>query len=213
VLSPIWGSWPDIYYCLTITVLFLWGALSDERMGLSFVLVYVAGPRQPSRSRVRVPWHSWPYFTVSDLRLPFSSPPTTRRVTVEAFEPASTRVSEVAKSGIKLYNRRTKNARKTQLPLLLHDSSVEVTTWSPSSQFHGRRADCCLATSCNTRPRRTQLPLLSIGMCLWNRCLEMVSTVATRLSEVFIATLPSYTLYNINLTTPSIKRVAHSSLL
>jgi hypothetical protein len=31
---------------------------------------------------------------VSDLRLPFSSPPTTRRVTVEVFEPASTRVGE-----------------------------------------------------------------------------------------------------------------------
>jgi hypothetical protein len=35
---------------------------------------------------------SWPYFTVSDSRLPFSSPPTTRRVTVEVFDPASTRV-------------------------------------------------------------------------------------------------------------------------
>jgi hypothetical protein len=68
--------------------LVLWGALSDERTGLSFV--YVVGPRQRSRSRVRVPWYSWPYFTVSDLRLPFSSPPTTRRVTVEVFEPAST---------------------------------------------------------------------------------------------------------------------------
>jgi hypothetical protein len=32
-----WGSWPDIYYCLTITVLFLWGGLSDERMGLSCI--------------------------------------------------------------------------------------------------------------------------------------------------------------------------------
>jgi hypothetical protein len=34
-----------------------------------------------------------PYFTVSDLRLPFSSPPTTRRVTVEVFDSASTRVT------------------------------------------------------------------------------------------------------------------------
>jgi hypothetical protein len=42
--------------------------------------------------RFRVPWDSRPYFTVSDLRLPFSSPPTTRRVTVEVFDPASTRV-------------------------------------------------------------------------------------------------------------------------
>jgi hypothetical protein len=33
-----------------------------------------------------------PYFTVSDLRLPLSSPPTTRGVTVEVFDPVSTRV-------------------------------------------------------------------------------------------------------------------------
>jgi hypothetical protein len=32
--SPIWGSWPDISYSLTVTVLFSWGALSDERTGL-----------------------------------------------------------------------------------------------------------------------------------------------------------------------------------
>jgi hypothetical protein len=47
-------------------VLFLWGALSDERTGPSFI--YGAGPRQRSLSVARVPWHSWPYFTVSDLR-------------------------------------------------------------------------------------------------------------------------------------------------
>jgi hypothetical protein len=64
-------------------ILFLWG--------LSFI--YAAGPRQRSLSRVRVPWDSWPYFTVSDLRLPFSSLPTTRRVTVEVYEPVSTRVT------------------------------------------------------------------------------------------------------------------------
>jgi hypothetical protein len=37
-------------------------------------------------------YSTWPYCTVSDLRLPFSSPPTTRRVMVEVFDPASTRV-------------------------------------------------------------------------------------------------------------------------
>jgi hypothetical protein len=40
---------------------------------------------------IRVPWDSWPHFTVSDSRLPFSLPPTTRRATVEVFESASTR--------------------------------------------------------------------------------------------------------------------------
>jgi hypothetical protein len=72
VSSPVWGSWPDIYYCLTVTVLFLWVTLSDERTGVSFV--YAAGPCQRSLCRVRVPWDSWPYFTVSDLRLPSLSP-------------------------------------------------------------------------------------------------------------------------------------------
>jgi hypothetical protein len=75
---------------LTVTVLFLWGAPSDERAGLYFV--HTAGPCQRNLSRVRVPWDSRPYFTISDLRLPFLSPPTTRRVTVEVFDPASTRV-------------------------------------------------------------------------------------------------------------------------
>jgi hypothetical protein len=70
---------------------FLWGPLSEERTGLSFV--YAAGPCQRSLSWVRVPWYSLPYFTVSDLRIPFSSPPTTPRVTVEVFDPASTRES------------------------------------------------------------------------------------------------------------------------
>jgi hypothetical protein len=39
VPSPIWYSWPDVYYCLTFTFLSLWGALSDEMTGLSFVRV------------------------------------------------------------------------------------------------------------------------------------------------------------------------------
>jgi hypothetical protein len=105
------GSWPDIYYCLTVTVLFLWGALSDERTGLSFI--HADGPRQRSLSRVRVPWDSWPYFTVSDLRLPFSSPPTTRRVTVELFEPASTRVYVGSRQVASLHNLGTSRTENT----------------------------------------------------------------------------------------------------
>jgi hypothetical protein len=64
------------------------GALSEEKTGLSFTTA--AGPRQRSHSRVRVPWDSRSYFTASDSRLPFSSPPTTPRATVEVFDPAST---------------------------------------------------------------------------------------------------------------------------
>jgi hypothetical protein len=88
--APIWGLRPDLCYCQTFAGLFMWGALSDERTGMSFTTF--AGPRQRSHSQVRIQWHSLPYFTVSDSRLPFSSPPTTRRVTVEVFDPASTRV-------------------------------------------------------------------------------------------------------------------------
>jgi hypothetical protein len=82
--APIWGLRPDFYYCQTVAGLLMWGALSDKGMGLSFTIA--AGPRQRIYSWVRVPWDSWPYFTVSDSRLPFSSPPTTRRATVEVFD-------------------------------------------------------------------------------------------------------------------------------
>jgi hypothetical protein len=82
------GAYDQIFItCVTVSVLFLMGALFDERSGLS--LLYAAGPCQRSLSRVRVPWDLRSYFTVSDLRLAFSSPPTTRRVMVEVFDPAS----------------------------------------------------------------------------------------------------------------------------
>jgi hypothetical protein len=87
--APIWGLRPDFYYHQTFASLLIWGALSDERTGLSFTIS--AGPRPRSHSSVRVPWYSRPYFTVSGSRFPFSSPPTTRRATVEVFDPASTR--------------------------------------------------------------------------------------------------------------------------
>jgi hypothetical protein len=73
---------------LTAASLLMWSALSDERTSLSFTIA--ADPRQCCHSRVRVLWDSRTYSTVSDSRLPFSSPPTTRRVTVEVYDPAST---------------------------------------------------------------------------------------------------------------------------
>jgi hypothetical protein len=78
------GAYDQIFITrMTITVFFLWGALSDERTGLIFIKA--AGPCQRNLSLVRAPWVSRPYFTVSHLRLPFSSPPTIRRVTVEVM--------------------------------------------------------------------------------------------------------------------------------
>jgi hypothetical protein len=46
VQAPIWGLRPDFYYCQTVADLLLWGALSDERTGLSFTIA--AGLRQRS---------------------------------------------------------------------------------------------------------------------------------------------------------------------
>jgi hypothetical protein len=34
----MWGLWPDFYYYQTIAGLLIWGALSDERTGLSFTM-------------------------------------------------------------------------------------------------------------------------------------------------------------------------------
>jgi hypothetical protein len=64
--APIWDLWPDFYYCQTVAGLLIWGALSDARTGLSFIIT--AGPRQLSHSRVRVPWDSRQYFSVSEIR-------------------------------------------------------------------------------------------------------------------------------------------------
>jgi hypothetical protein len=46
----------------------MWGALSDERTGLSITVV--CSPRQRSHSCVRAPWNTWPYFTASHSRFP-----------------------------------------------------------------------------------------------------------------------------------------------
>jgi hypothetical protein len=89
--APIWSLRPDLYYCPSVAGLLMWGALSDERTGLSPTIA--AGSSQRSHSRVRAPWDSRPYFTVSDLRLPISSPLTTRS------DPASTRVLPLITSG------------------------------------------------------------------------------------------------------------------
>jgi hypothetical protein len=87
--APVWGLRPDFYYCQAVADLLMWSAISDERTGLPFTVV--PGPLQRSHFRVRIQWDSWQYFTGSDWRLPFSSPPTTRRATVEVIDPSSTR--------------------------------------------------------------------------------------------------------------------------
>jgi hypothetical protein len=67
--APVWGLTTRFLFlsdsCLFVDV---GRSLSDERTGLPFT--NAAGPRQRSHSWARVPRDSWPYFTVSDSRLP-----------------------------------------------------------------------------------------------------------------------------------------------
>jgi hypothetical protein len=79
------GAYNQIF--ITVRQL-IWGALPDERTGLSFTIA--ADSRQRSHSRVHVPCGSWSYFTLSESRLLFSSPPMVCRATVEVLDPAST---------------------------------------------------------------------------------------------------------------------------
>jgi hypothetical protein len=47
---PIWELRPDFYYCQTVAGLLMWGALSDERAGVSFTIA--PGPCQCRHFRV-----------------------------------------------------------------------------------------------------------------------------------------------------------------
>jgi hypothetical protein len=70
--APIWGLRPDFYYCQTIAGLLMWGALSDQRMGLSFTIA--AGPRQRSLYRVQSRW-TCEHILLSQVRdFPFRRP-------------------------------------------------------------------------------------------------------------------------------------------
>jgi hypothetical protein len=101
---------------------------------------------------------SRPYFTVSDLRLPFSSPPTTRRVTVEVFDPASTRITYLSYNWSSLYRLRTDNIENTSHVI-------------PSHRVHWR-TDCCLTTSCNLSPLSYIFHWCTLELFLPSRYLE-----------------------------------------
>jgi hypothetical protein len=72
--------------------------------------------------RVRVPWDSRPYFTVSDSRLLFFPPHTTHRTAVEVFDPSSTRDSSSPLSlvlrSVPSYNTSARTTQKTPSSLI-----------------------------------------------------------------------------------------------
>jgi hypothetical protein len=80
--DPIWSLWSDFFYCLTTAGFLVWGALSDERMGLKFSCTTGFGPCQSSHSRVRVTQNSRPYFTVS-----FETTPTWKSRSLYLYPP------------------------------------------------------------------------------------------------------------------------------
>jgi hypothetical protein len=109
--GPICSLRPDFYYCQTVAGLLMLGALSDDRTGLSFKTA--AGPRQRNHSRVRHRWDSRQYFTVSDSKLHFSSPPLIRRATVKVFDPVSTQDTNFSQLK-SFYNHFARTTQKTQ---------------------------------------------------------------------------------------------------
>jgi hypothetical protein len=91
--APIWDLRPDFYYCQTVAGLLMWGALSDERTGLSSTIAAGSSPAQSLSGPSPVGLMTIFYFF--RLVTSFSSSPTTRRTTVEVFDPASTRDNQV----------------------------------------------------------------------------------------------------------------------
>jgi hypothetical protein len=87
--TPVWGLRPHFYYCQTIAGLLMWGAVSDERTGLSFTVA--PGPRQRSlfeskshgtRDHILLPqighFHFRRLLRLTGLRWRYSTPPPRR---------------------------------------------------------------------------------------------------------------------------------------
>jgi hypothetical protein len=150
---------------LTTRFLLLSDSAGLLRTDLSFTIA--AGPRQRSHSRVRVPWYSWPYFTLSDSGLPFSSPPTTRMAKVEVFDPASTRDTlESVMCLLVITSRRTEHRSSSRtVPLLL---SVFLLLWNVPSDLIPSNGG--LST----------VDCLTSGTCLPNRLLSMVKFITIK---------------------------------
>jgi hypothetical protein len=163
--SPIWGLRPDFYYC---QLRVCWcgahfltrGRVCYLQLLLALASAVILGSKvRGTRGHI-----------VLDSSLPFSSPPTTRMATVEVrIRP---RLHTLATSGLSLYNRRTdQRTEDAASPIVqwrfywvYHVIAIQPVDWRPD----------CLATSCNIRPLRTQLPLVHVGTCLRSRCLEIM---------------------------------------
>jgi hypothetical protein len=85
--TPIWGLRPDFYYCQKVAGLLMWGALWRED---GYVVYNYCWP-SPAQSFLGPSSVGLPtIFYCLKFETSFSSPPTTRRATVEVHDPAST---------------------------------------------------------------------------------------------------------------------------
>jgi hypothetical protein len=78
------GAHDQIWVFWQLAGLLMWGALSDERMGLSCTRTIASGPCQGFRSQVQVSQNSRPYSTVS-----FETPPTWRANCTYLYHPGN----------------------------------------------------------------------------------------------------------------------------
>jgi hypothetical protein len=159
--QPVYlGIKHQIFFTVRHLRVCLYGALSDERTGLSFTIV--ASPRHRSHFRVQVPWDSWPCFTVSDSSLPFSSSPTTRRDTVEVFDPASTRQSTLEFKNELSCITRDEPKRDHQLEQLIYYCTYLLSRKT------------CVSEPFSSTGCPSTVDSGTSGTCLQNRCLVMV---------------------------------------
>jgi hypothetical protein len=133
--------WPDIYYCLTVAVLFLWGALSDERTGLSFVSV----PKLK-------------YFNIVIFRHPFIKRHLFENIIRYVFMLCLIVNKVASKTAVNVYDTLMQKDGEIQyttgLRYIGSARNTQKTSRVIRSQWLHWCADCCLATINNIRPLR-----------------------------------------------------------
>jgi hypothetical protein len=153
--APISGLRPDLYYCQTVAGLLMWGALSDERTGLSLARVTVSSYKSVvsmySLHVIKYIYICTTYTGPLSVQGQYS-----KSCPISLVAPVTTSVQALERSyawpltdntdGLHA-NSSARNTRKTR-PLLLRsaDRTENTTHVIPSHRIHWR-ADCCLTTS------------------------------------------------------------------
>jgi hypothetical protein len=119
-------------------------------------------------------------FIVSDSRLPFSSPPTTLRVTVEVFNPASTRVVSLPWSRLFAYwlEHTASNSLLSWKRPICCAGNISVDTRCLGNQppiwFQYSEVGCCVGSYALTRKLLPETSRCNICMCVPPRILKVL---------------------------------------